>query len=291
MGFKSLLSTTFKRNKSNKSVLPRKIKPKLVATVKFDQKVANSYHDLRYYEAEQERYHTLAYRDIEKEILQTTNKDNVTFVFKASQKKAQDKESRIFIFKALTKIRDKSIKMAKKKKIVPFKDIFNLVYHPLLLLQAYRTVRGKKGALTEAYPLPASVFNMLSQKEKYKYVQLYKCPDGMSVELITYVSNQIKNGTYQWGCSRQIWMSKPGAAKGAKMRPITIPPFVDRMVQEAIRMVLEAVFEPTFVQMNCSFGFRASVGCAHKILFFPTTIRLIPECNDSEIKSLTKARM
>lgn len=63
-----------------------------------------------------------------------------------------------------------------------------------------------------------------------------------------------------------MWADKPGAKKGAKQRPFTIPPFADKMIQEAIRMVLEAIFEPIFVRMNCSFGFRASVGCHENIV-------------------------
>jgi hypothetical protein len=37
------------------------------------------------------------------------------------------------------------------------------------------------------------------------------------------------------------------------------------MVQEAIRMVLESIYEPVFQHMNCSFGFRARNGVHHAI--------------------------
>lgn len=38
------------------------------------------------------------------------------------------------------------------------------------------------------------------------------------------------------------------------------------MVQEAIRMALEAIYEPHFMSMNVSFGFRASVGCHENVV-------------------------
>jgi len=40
-----------------------------------------------------------------------------------------------------------------------------------------------------------------------------------------------------------------------KQRPITIPPFMDRIVQKIITLVLEAIYEPYFEHLNVSFGF------------------------------------
>lgn len=45
------------------------------------------------------------------------------------------------------------------------------------------------------------------------------------------------------------------------MRPITIPPFMDRIVQKAIDMVMQAIYEPWFEKRNRSFGFRPNKGC------------------------------
>jgi retron-type reverse transcriptase len=67
----------------------------------------------------------------------------------------------------------------------------------------------------------------------------------------------IKQIKYPWGCSKLIWIPKPGTKV---RRPLTIPSFADRMVQEAIRMVLECIYEPVLQSMNCSFGFRAGSG-------------------------------
>jgi RNA-directed DNA polymerase len=55
---------------------------------------------------------------------------------------------------------------------------------------------------------------------------------------------------------------KPGTTK---LRPITIPPYADRLVQEAIRMVLEAIYEPHFQRMNVSFGFHSGFGVHNAI--------------------------
>ena len=68
----------------------------------------------------------------------------------------------------------------------------------------------------------------------------------------------LKIGKYPWGASRRIYIPKLG--KPDQMRPITIPPFMDRVVQQAIRAVLEAIYEPWFDKSNCSFGFRPFKG-------------------------------
>ena len=73
---------------------------------------------------------------------------------------------------------------------------------------------------------------------------------------------------YPWGCSRLIWIPKPGTKKE---RPLTIPPFADKLVQEAIRMVLEPIYEPEFQKLNCSFGFRARVGTHQAIVSISET--------------------
>lgn len=43
------------------------------------------------------------------------------------------------------------------------------------------------------------------------------------------------------------------------MRPLGIPAFTDKLVQEALRLVLQAVYEPIF--LNCSHGFRPDRSC------------------------------
>jgi retron-type reverse transcriptase len=48
-------------------------------------------------------------------------------------------------------------------------------------------------------------------------------------------------------------------ADGVSLRPLTIAPPRDKIVQEVMRMILEAIFEPTFSED--SHGFRPNRGC------------------------------
>ena len=51
-----------------------------------------------------------------------------------------------------------------------------------------------------------------------------------------------------------------------KMRPLGIPTFEDRIIQEAIRIILNVIYEPTFEKNNLNYGFRENKSTHHAIL-------------------------
>jgi group II intron reverse transcriptase/maturase len=89
-------------------------------------------------------------------------------------------------------------------------------------------------------------------------------PDGQTIEevrkhlpmILPKLRASLLNGTYQPGEIRRVWIPKAGS-KGK--RGLGIPNVTNRMVQEAIRQVLEPLYEPTF--HPSSHGFRPNRGC------------------------------
>jgi len=70
------------------------------------------------------------------------------------------------------------------------------------------------------------------------------------------VKEQLKRGSYQPKPVKRVWIDKPGSAE---KRPLGIPTVTDRVVQAAVRMVIEPIFENRFAQH--SYGFRPGCGC------------------------------
>jgi len=62
----------------------------------------------------------------------------------------------------------------------------------------------------------------------------------------------LKGGHYRAPPVRRVYIPKPGSPQ--KQRPIGIPTFADKVLQRAVCMVLEAIYEQDF--LDCSYGFR-----------------------------------
>jgi RNA-directed DNA polymerase len=74
-------------------------------------------------------------------------------------------------------------------------------------------------------------------------------------ELLPELRAALQGGNYRPGEIRRVWIPKAGGGQ----RGLGIPNVVDRMVQEAVRLVIEPEYEPTFHES--SHGFRPNRGC------------------------------
>lgn len=79
--------------------------------------------------------------------------------------------------------------------------------------------------------------------------------DGMSLNRIRNIIRRLRENRWQWKPARRTYIPK----KNGKTRPLGIPSWSDKLVQEVMRMVLEAYYEPIF--LDESHGFRPHRSC------------------------------
>jgi len=121
------------------------------------------------------------------------------------------------------------------EKRMPLTWVYRSLYSEDLFLSAYDKIARNQGALT------AGVDN--------------DTVDGMNLARIRQVIEALRYERYRFKPSRRVHIPKKSGGK----RPIATPSFTDKLVQEVLRMLLEAYYEPRF--RDSSHGFRAGRGC------------------------------
>lgn len=225
-------------------------KSRLTSNIKYNEKVANSYNKIEYYKANEENIKKKKFLESKSKRLSTPKRERVTEIID-EYKYGNNVENGDNIFKIIKRIYEKN-KIAAFSKVETYNtNLINLVASIPVLMVSYAKVKKSRGSTTLANWKSNSQYNFLDPDQKNFLNKTDKGADGMIIEEIKEASKLIKSGKYPWGTSKRIYFDKPGAK-----RPITISPFMDKIVQEAIRYILVAIYEPYFDQMHCSLGFR-----------------------------------
>jgi len=116
-----------------------------------------------------------------------------------------------------------------------FDDLFNLVYDPAFLLIAWRRVRGNKGARSAGV-----------DGKTARYVEAERGVEPFLTELRA----DLKARSFRPLPVRERHIPK----RSGKLRRLGVPTVRDRVVQAALKLVLEPIFEADF--QPCSYGFR-----------------------------------
>lgn len=121
------------------------------------------------------------------------------------------------------------------EKGLPLTRVYRQLFNRNLYLAAYAKLASNDGALTKGVDDDTI--------------------DGMSEERIDLIINDLQHERYRFTPARRVWIAK----KNGKKRPLGLPNFRDKLVQEVIRGLLEAYYEPQFSPN--SHGFRPERGC------------------------------
>lgn len=102
--------------------------------------------------------------------------------------------------------------------------------------------------------------------------------DGMSIERIKQLIDSLRNETYQPNPSKRTYIPK----KNGKKRPLGIPSFNDKLVQEVVRMMIEAIYEGSFE--HSSHGFRPKRSCHTALISIQKTFTAVKWFVEGDIK-------
>jgi group II intron reverse transcriptase/maturase len=121
------------------------------------------------------------------------------------------------------------------KRGLPLEDVYRQLYNPDLYLRAYGRIYSNDGALTRGVT-----------KETV---------DGMSLDKINAPIAELRDERFRWTPARRVEIPK----QSGKTRPLGIPTWRDKLLQEVMRSLLDAYYEPQF--SDYSHGFRPDRGC------------------------------
>jgi RNA-directed DNA polymerase len=134
-----------------------------------------------------------------------------------------------------SKIRELQIKLYRKAKSEPeyrFYMLYDKIYREDILLHAYERARANKGAPG----VDGQTFEQIESAGLEKW--------------LTGIREEVRSKTYKPQPVRRVMIPKPGGGE----RPLGIPTIRDRVIQTAVKLLIEPIFEADF-EPN-AYGYR-----------------------------------
>ena len=128
-----------------------------------------------------------------------------------------------------------SLKSKACNKSYKYERLYRNLYNPQFYLLAYQRIQAKPGNMTAGTD--------------------GKTIDGMGMARINALIEKMRDFSYQPNPARRTYIPK----SNGEMRPLGIPSFDDKLIQEVVRLILESIYEPTF--SDYSHGFRINKSC------------------------------
>ena len=118
---------------------------------------------------------------------------------------------------------------------LPLTQLYRQMFNRNMYLLAYGNIYSNKGAMTPGVSGGTA--------------------DGMSEAAVDEIIDFMRFERYRFAPARRVYIPK----KNGKLRPLGIPSWRDKLVGEVVRLILEAIYEPSF--SSRSHGFRKGRGC------------------------------
>lgn len=145
------------------------------------------------------------------------------------------------------------------EKRIPLSRVYRSLYYEELFLAAYARIYKNDGALT-----PGTTNDTA---------------DGTNLADIRKIIELLQYERFRFKPVRRSYMAKK---KGGK-RPLGLPNWTDKLVQEVMRMILEAYYEPRF--RESSHGFRPNRGCHTALTYLHHKFRCVSWFIEGDIRA------
>jgi len=138
----------------------------------------------------------------------------------------------------------------------PISQLAHLYASPEALIYAYELIKSNIGNMTKGLGTVPKEPNLEGTDDETL--------DGIDLSYFQRTSSEILTGTYSFKNIRRVHIPKPGlenktTEKLTQYRPLGIASPRDKIVQKALQLALNSIYEPIF--SNCSHGFRSNRGC------------------------------
>ena len=144
--------------------------------------------------------------------------------------------------------------------------LIHIISDPEVLILAYEIIKSNPGNLT-----PGSDSTTL---------------DEISLDWFTETAKILKAGKYKFKPARRVYIPKPGKKNSdgsKKFRPLTISGPRDKIVQQAIYLILNAIYEPSF--LDVSHGSRPNRGNHSALEFLKFRFNGVKWCIEADIEN------
>ncbi|ERI04852.1 reverse transcriptase/maturase family protein [Aneurinibacillus aneurinilyticus] len=150
--------------------------------------------------------------------------------------------------------------LASKSKDADYKyrRLYRNLYNPHFYLEAYAKIYANEGNMTAGTD--------------------GKTIDGMNIERVNQIIARLQDFSYQPQPAKRTYIPKKNGGK----RPLGIPSFDDKLVQEVVRRILEAIYEGTF--SDRSHGFRPNRSCHTALIQIQATFTAVKWFVEGDIK-------
>jgi RNA-directed DNA polymerase len=175
--------------------------------------------------------------------------DKTTTTESGKREEGQDKFDKVAVLSpGLARLRQKLGEKAKKEPKFRFYSLYGHITHIETLRTAWRLIR-ENGQTPGIDGLTYDDIDYVGAEDRD--AQLFFDPQTEKVEAyLKEVQEELKSKTYKPMPVRRVYIPKPDGRK----RPLGIPVIKDRLVQRALLLIIEPIFEEDF--LDCSYGFR-----------------------------------